>query len=151
MKNFIYPIAVFIFFGLGNLNAQTAPIDDNGLALGGYDVVSYFSGSAQKGSEKLTAEHNGVTYHFSTSENLSAFKKAPKSYLPQFDGYCAWAVGAKEAKVPVNPETFDIVDGKLYLFFNGDYNGEQLNTLQPWTAETTKLLTDAHKNWDKMK
>lgn len=150
MKNFIFPIAILMFFSFGNLNAQTAPIDDNGLAIGGYDVVAYFSGTAQKGSSKIATKHNGATYYFSSAENKSKFEKAPKNFLPQFGGYCAWGVGAKETKVPINPETFDIVDGKLYLFFNGDFNGEHFNTLEPWNAETTKLLSDAHKNWDKM-
>jgi len=134
-----------------NIQAQVAPVNDDGIAIGGYDVVSYFSGEAERGFASYAAGHNGTTYHFSTKANLEAFQKSPNQYLPQFDGYCAWGVGAKETKFPVNPETYDIVDGKLYLFFNGPFNGEPFNTLQPWNSETTKLLTAAHQNWDKVK
>ena len=123
---------VFLFFAITistSIQAQIAPVDDNGLAIGGYDVVAYFSGTAQVGSATHTTEYNGVTYQFATKENLDAFNTAPTNYLPQFDGYCAWGVGAKEAKFPINPETFDVIDGKLYLFFNGPFDGETFNTL----------------------
>ncbi|MEZ4932774.1 MAG: YHS domain-containing (seleno)protein [Saprospiraceae bacterium] len=132
------------------IQAQIAPVDDNGLAIGGYDVVAYFSGAAQVGSATHAAEYNGVTYHFTSKENLAAFETAPTNYLPQFDGYCAWGVGAKETKFPINPETFDIIDGKLYLFFNGPFDGKTFNTLLPWNAETTELRDAAHRNWVKV-
>lgn len=130
--------------------AQTAPIDDNGLAIGGYDVVAYFSGEAKKGTKNHMVKHKDATYYFSTKENRDAFQKSPEQYLPQFGGYCAWGVAAKEAKFPINPETFDIVDGKLYLFYNGPHEGKNLNTLLPWNTETTDLLKSGHMNWGKM-
>ena len=82
--------------------------------------------------------------------NRKAFQKSPKKYLPQFGGYCAWGVAEKETKFPINPETFDIVEGKLYLFFNGPFNGQPFNTLEPWKAETSRLMKAAHKNWNKV-
>ncbi|MCT4663813.1 MAG: hypothetical protein N4A45_01105 [Flavobacteriales bacterium] len=129
--------------------AQIAPIDKNGLAIGGYDLVSYFSGTAKKGFEAYSTKFNKATYQFSSKENLETFKKNPEKFLPQFDGYCAWGVAAKDSKFPINPETFDIVDGKLYLFFNGPFNGKMLNTLSPWNAKTTELLKKGHSNWKK--
>ncbi|MBW2936773.1 YHS domain protein [Aureisphaera sp. CAU 1614] len=147
IKNIILVIAI----SMASISlAQIAPVDDNGLAIGGYDVVAYFSGKAEKGLESYSAKYNGVTYYFANITNSNAFKKAPKKYLPQFDGYCAWGVGEKETKFPINPETFDIVDGKLYLFFNGPFNGAPFNTLEPWEAETSRLIKAAHKNWDKI-
>jgi YHS domain. len=131
--------------------AQIAPIDDNGLAIGGYDVVSYFSGSAQKGSKSYVAKHNGATYHFASKANRDAFTKAPSNYLPQFDGYCAWGVAAKDTKFPINPETYTVIDGKLYLFFNGPFNGEPFNTYEDWAQRTTELKNAAHAKWPKVK
>lgn len=150
MKNLKLVLVLFSIAISTSIQAQTAPVDDNGLAIGGYDVVAYFSGTAQIGSAAHSAEYNGVTYHFASKENLAAFEGKPTNYLPQFDGYCAWGVGAKEAKFPINPETFDIVDGKLYLFFNGPFDGGTFNTLLPWNAETTDLMETAHKNWGKV-
>ncbi|WP_190810212.1 YHS domain-containing (seleno)protein [Flagellimonas sp. S3867] len=130
--------------------AQIAPVDANGVAVGGYDVVSYFSGEAKRGFENFSAKHDGVTYYFYTKDNRATFQKSPEKYLPQFGGYCAWGVGAKTAKFPTDPETYDIVDGKLYLFFNAPFNGEQFNTVLDWNSRTTELKKAAHKNWPKV-
>ena len=127
--------------------AQMAPVDNNGIALGGYDVVSYFSGTPKRGFDTFSAKHNEVTYFFYTKENRDTFKKDPEKYLPQFDGYCAWGVGAKQAKFPIDPESFDIVDGKLYLFFNAPFEGERFETILDWNNRTTELMTAAHKYW----
>ncbi len=147
LKNLIF---VFIVTISTTLTAQIAPIDDNGLAIGGYDLVAYFSGEAQKGSEVYKTKYNKATYLFSSKENLEIFKKNPTQYLPQYDGYCAWGVGEKNTKFPINPETFDIVDGKLYLFFNGPFKGKTFNTLLPWNANTSSLIVKADKNWKKL-
>lgn len=141
-------VALFTLIGA---QAQTDPIDKNGLAIGGYDVVAYFSGTAKKGSKTYMAKHNGATYHFATKANRDAFTKSPSKYLPQFGGYCAWGIGAKDAKFPTNPESFDIVDGKLYLFFNGPFNGENFNTYLEWNKNTTELKKAAHAKWPKVK
>ena len=150
MRNLKIAFAFFAFVFSTSIQAQIPPVDDNGLAIGGYDVVAYFSGEAQQGSAIHTAKYDGVTYQFASAENLAAFEASPTDYLPQFDGYCAWGVGAQEAKFPINPETFDIIDGKLYLFFNGPFDGEPFNTLLPWNAETTELREAAHTNWVKV-
>lgn len=131
--------------------AQIDPVNADGLAIGGYDVVAYFSGKPQKGTKTHAAKHNGATYYFASKANKDAFTKSPSSYLPEFDGYCAWGVGEKQAKFPINPETFDIIDGKLYLFFNGDFNGKPFNTFPDWSNRTTQLEKAAHANWPKVK
>lgn len=131
--------------------AQVAPIDEKGLAIGGYDVVSYFSNKAIKGDPKITTKHENVIYQFSTTANRDAFNKNPSKYLPEFGGYCAWGVGAKSAKFPINPETFEVIEGKLYLFFNGPYNGSNFNSLEAWDKEQDKLLKAANANWPALK
>ncbi len=151
MKNLKFLLVVALCSIVFSLNAQVQPVDDNGLAIGGYDVVAYFSNTAIKGNTKITEKYNNVTYQFSSTENREAFKKNPEQYIPQFGGYCAWGIGAKDTKFPSNPETFDIVDGKLYLFFNGPAEGGNFNAMQLWNVETTTLKTAAHKNWSSIK
>lgn len=66
MKNLksILVIAIVTLFS-NFASAQTAPVDDSGLAIGGYDVVSYFTANkATKGSSKFSATANGATYLF---------------------------------------------------------------------------------------
>lgn len=140
-------IAAILFLASTSLFAQVEPVDKNGLAIGGYDVVSYFSEGAMKGKKSISTQHDGATYYFSSQKNLNMFKADPDKYLPQYGGYCAWGVAEKMSKFPINPETFDVVDGKLYLFFDGDFKGKPLNTMLPWNAETTKLTEAANKNW----
>lgn len=143
----LFIIALFISISQF-ASAQTSPIDDKGLAIGGYDVVAYHTiKKAVKGDVHLSTVYKGGTYWFSSKNNKKVFEKNPSQYLPQYDGYCAWGVGAKNTKFPINPETFKIVDGKLYLFFNGDFNGTQFNTLTPWNAEEASLLKAANANW----
>lgn len=144
-------VLVLVAIAISSISmAQIAPVDDNGLAIGGYDVVAYFSGKAKKGSMNHSTIYNGATYYFTSQANRDTFKKSPQKYLPQFDGYCAWGVAEKASKIPTNPETFDIVDGKLYLFFNGPFDGKTFNTLEPWKAETGRLQEAAHQNWEKV-
>jgi len=130
-------------------NAQSIYHNEENVAINGYDLVSYFTDSkAVKGNSKYTANHNGSIFYFSSLDHKKAFKKNPSKYIPQFDGYCAYAVAAMNKKVPTNPETFKIVDGKLYLFFNDLYEGKSFNTIEPWNADESNLLNTANGNWE---
>ena len=114
----------------------------------GYDVVAYFENKALEGDKKFTAKYDGANYKFSSSKNLETFNKNPKKYVPQYGGYCAYALGLKTDKVSINPKSFEINDGKLYLF----YNAWGTNTLELWQKENTKSLKEqADKNWEKVK
>lgn len=123
-----------------NFNVQ------KGAVAKGYDMVAYFSNTAVKGNTQFSTTHDGATFLFSSEENLKMFKESPEKYVPQYGAYCAYAMGVKGKKVPVNPETFEIRDGKLYLF----YNKGRTNTLELWTEEgPEKLKEKADKNWEK--
>mgnify|MGYP000566097884 CR=1 FL=1 len=113
----------------------------------GYDVVAYFDNQAKEGSKEFSVEHDGVNFYFSSQQNLNTFKKNPSKYIPQYGGFCAYAMGAKGSKVPVNPETFEIRDGKLYLF----YNKGRTNTLNYWIEQGAEQLKEkADQNWEKI-
>lgn len=113
----------------------------------GYDVVSYFKNKAEKGDKKHTIEFDGVKFKFSSKENLEIFKKSPKKYIPAYGGYCAYAIGVKGKKVSINPKTFEIRNGKLYLF----YNSWGTNTLELWKEEGAEnLKKKADTNWAKI-
>lgn len=116
---------------------------DNGLAIQGYDPVAYFSGKAEKGDKKIITNYKGVYYCFSNNKNKNSFLKNPAKYEPQYGGWCAFAMGDNGKKVEVDPETYKIVDGKLYLFYNAYFN----NTLKNWNKDEEKLKDNADKNW----
>ena len=118
----------------------------NGLAIEGYDPVSYFKGKPEKGSATYSFIYEGVAYHFVNSVNLTAFKQNPSGYEPQYGGWCAYAMGNTGEKVEVDPETYKIIDGKLYLFYNHLFN----NTLKTWNKNEAALKPKADINWQKV-
>jgi YHS domain-containing protein len=115
-----------------------------GFVAEGYDVVAYFSNTVAKGEIKFTTAYDGVKFKFSTKENLEIFKISPKKYIPAYGGHCAYALGAKGKRASIDPETFEIRNGKLYLF----YNSWGINTLELWEEKGAEKLKDkADKNW----
>ena len=119
---------------------------DNGIAINGYDPVAYFKqGKAIKGKKELAVFDQGVTYYFSSNENKDEFKKDPSRYEPQYGGWCAFAMGKDGSKVEVDPGTFKVVDGKLYLYYNKFFN----NTLKSWNKDESNLKAKADMNWKK--
>ncbi|MFT6335948.1 MAG: YHS domain-containing protein [Halioglobus sp.] len=132
-----------------SISAQSSQYNvQKGYVAKGYDVVSYFDNKAEKGDKKYTIEHEGVKFKFTSKENLDKFNAAPESFIPQYGGYCAYAIGKKSDKVKINPETFEIRDGKLYLFYNTIF----ANTLEKWLEEGAEnLKSQADQNWIKIK
>lgn len=142
MKNIKSFVLVAFVALISNItSAQVEPIDKNKLAIGGYDVVSYFTPEkVTKGNEKFAVEYNGANYYFASAKNQKAFKANPEKYLPQCDGYCAWGIAAAKGNFPINPLTYKIVEGKLYLFFNGLHEGKQFNSLTEWNKDEKNYI-----------
>lgn len=122
-------------------------LDKNGLAIKGYDPVSYFTGKkALEGKKDITLTTEGITYRFATTQHRDLFKSSPGKYQPQFGGWCAYAMGATGEKVDIDPETFKLIDGKLYLFYNAFFN----NTKKTWNKDENNLKAKADANWAKI-
>jgi YHS domain-containing protein len=119
-------------------------VKDN-IALEGYDPVSYFDGKPEEGKSELKVTHKGVVYLFVSQANQNKFKASPDKYEPAYGGWCAYAMGATGEKVKIDPETYKILDGKVYLFYNFWGN----NTLSDWKKEERKLKEAADRNWSK--
>ena len=132
-------------------SAFSQTIDYNtkkGFAAEGYDVVAYFSNTAIEGSKAYSTTIEGVKYKFNSQKNRDAFLKNPEAYRPQYGGYCAYAVATNSKKVAIDPETFEIRDGKLYLF----YNSWGTNTLTKWLEMDVKgLQKKGDLNWEAIK
>lgn len=117
------------------------------VAIHGYDPVAYFKqNKAVKGKKELAASYRGVVYYLSSQENKDLFLKNAAAYEPQYGGWCAYAMGASGEKVDINPETFKILDNKLYLFYNAFFN----NTLTTWNKEESSLKPKADISWKKI-
>lgn len=146
-----YLILLLLFsfsFAIAQNKSEIKTINnENGIALQGYDAVSYFDGRPKKGTEVNATAYNGVKYLFNTPKNLKAFSENPEKYVPAYGGWCAYAVGAKGKLVDVDPKTFKIRGGKLYLFYNANFT----NTLKLWNKDEKELLKKANRNWEKIK
>ncbi len=133
-----------LFLMMSVAQASSVNVDGNGLAIQGYDPVSYFTdGKPMKGSSKFTAEHNGATYQFSSIEHQTTFKANPDKYAPQYGGYCAYGL-SYGSKAPIEVDKFSVVDGKLYLNFNGDIQSR-------WSKDISGHISKANANWKKIK
>ncbi len=153
MKSAILFLAMITLFSMTTKAQDAAGLRkkhfnlDNGIAIKGYDPVAYFTqNKAIKGSKDIAVYHQGITYYFSAAANKEVFKTNPAKYEPEYGGWCAFAMGEKGEKVSVDPETFKIVNGKLYLFYNRFFN----NTLKDWNKNETTLKSKADNNWPKL-
>jgi YHS domain-containing protein len=117
---------------------------EDGVAVKGYDVVSYFDQKKpMKGDPKYSYQYNGATYDFTSTEHLALFAKNPGAYLPQYGGYCA--VGTSMGhKADIDPESWAVIDGKLYL--NSSKGAQKLFNKDPHSA-----INQADENWTKLK
>lgn len=149
MKSLITLLFIFSFLaGYGQSDAVRLKHYNvkNTLALEGYDAVSYFDGTPLEGKNEFSSIHKGITYRFATQANLTKFKTDPDKYEPAYGGWCAYAMGNDGDKVKVDPETYKIVNGKLYLF----YNFWTTNTLDDWNKNEKKLKEAGDRNWSKI-
>ncbi|MGB3787758.1 MAG: YHS domain-containing (seleno)protein [Phormidesmis sp.] len=125
-------------------SSEPAVYTESGIAISGADPVAYFNDSAfVEGSADYTYDWQGVTWQFANTENKDLFASNPEAYAPQYGGYCAWAVGAKKALVPTDPNAWKVVDGKLYLNAN-----EKVQTA--WVKDIPGNIALADTNWPEL-
>ncbi|MFO7855458.1 MAG: YHS domain-containing (seleno)protein [Paracoccaceae bacterium] len=111
-----------------------------GLAIRGYDPVAYFTeGRAVEGARAHALDWKGATWRFASAEHKAMFEADPEAYAPQYGGYCAWAV-AHGGTASVDPEQWRIVDGKLYLNYDAEFQ-------ERWSADIPGYIAKADANW----
>ncbi len=150
MKEFIWTLALVILTSITAFGQTDEARRKNfnikkNIAIEGYDPVSYFDNNPRKGSAGFQVSFKGVTYLFVNSANVSRFKSTPEKFEPAYGGWCAYAMGATGEKVKVDPETYKVLDGKLYLFYN--FWGS--NTLTDWNMNERGLKIKGDENWKK--
>ena len=117
------------------------------VAIEGYDTVAYFTDSkAVKGTDKYAYDWLGATWLFASEEHRKLFASRPISYAPQYGGFCADGVsdGKGHAQVNVEPTTWQIVKGKLYLAASAEFTDPPLprdKGDENWKRITAELLT----------
>lgn len=116
----------------------TAPFSR--VAVGGYDVVAYFTdGRPMRGSMQHRFTHRGYEYRFASAEHLAAFRADPARYLPQYGGYCAWAV-SQGYTASGDPTNWRVVNGRLYLNYNDEIQ-------RRWEQDIAGHIRRGDANW----
>lgn len=145
-------LAFLLLFSASAIHAQNSDYAlehyniKSGLAIQGYDPVAYFTqDKAVEGKTDIKHTANGITYRFATEANKKLFVANPKKYEPAYGGYCAYAMAFGD-KVKIDPETFKVRDGKLFLFYNFNFT----NTLKKWNKDEANLHGKAEDAWKKI-
>jgi YHS domain-containing protein len=116
----------------------------NNLAIGGVDVVAYFTDSKPTlGEQKYSMLWQGAMWHFSSQQHLDLFQSNPSHYAPRFGGFCSLTT-AHGASIPVNPMIWKIYKDKLYLFI---FEGAK----ETWLMNPDELIERAEIKWSDSK
>ncbi len=114
-----------------------------GGAISGYDPVAYFTqGQPVRGKRAHTLEYKGATWHFASGKNRQSFKQNPHRYMPQYGGYCAYAV-SQGYTASTDPDAWSIVNGKLYLNYSKGVRSK-------WNIDRPGYIQKANANWPKV-
>ena len=101
--------------GVG-LTELFAPDGRSGVALSGFDPVTYFlTEGPQPGRPEHEIIWSGVAWRFASAANREAFVGDPEAYAPRLGGYDATAA-AGGVIVEANPLLFAVTSEGLYLF-----------------------------------
>ncbi|MDX2130527.1 MAG: YHS domain-containing (seleno)protein [Planctomycetota bacterium] len=121
-------------------------VDPAGLALEGYDPTAYIlDGKPRKGDPALARSFQGAMYYFVHAEHKNAFEKDPARFVPQFGGFCGYAASINKVS-PVNPEIWQIVDGRVvlqhtpeaYRLFNENVRGNYAKAEKNWPGLSSR-------------
>jgi len=127
----------------GTVGQSLLNLDDKGVALGGYDPVSYFAdGKPAKGDPKIEATYNGALYHFTSQVHRETFEKNPAGYIPAYGGYCGYAASVGKVR-PINPALWSIVDGRLIL-------QHSKGAVELWEKDISGNKTKADTLWPRL-
>lgn len=121
------------------MTEHTISTTDDGVAIGGYDPVAYFT-EAQPvlGSPDHTRDWAGATWRFASEENAEQFAARPERFAPQFGGHCAFGATMGRSD-EASPGAWRIIDDRLYLL--RDNNVRRLSRL--FTGRIRKASSSA--------
>lgn len=114
-----------------------------GVALEGYDPVSYFTtGAPEHGAPEFEYEWGGVPWYFVSAANRDVFARTPEVYAPMFGGYGSMAL-ARGYLSAGNPRIFAILGTRLFLFYST--GNREAFLVAPRTG-----FADAEANWQEL-
>jgi len=111
-----------------------------GLAISGFDPVSYFTDAKPKiGRPGLEFRAAATIWRFQNEGNRAAFADHPEVYMPRFGGYDPVAI-ARGASVPGHPLFWTVIGDRLYLFYSAEARTAFL-------ADAGRIIETAERKW----
>ncbi|MDF2983407.1 MAG: hypothetical protein K0Q69_3179 [Devosia sp.] len=123
----------------------TAIVTDplTGVALEGYDPVSYFTEPEPiQGVADFEYQWGGVTWYFASAANRDVFMRNPEIYAPQFGGHCVTSL-ARGYLSDGKPRLYVISGMKLYLFYS-------VANREAFFKSEEASLVEANSGWAKL-
>lgn len=105
-----------IFLSVAYASDSDISMNDDGIAIQGYDPVSYFNGDPNMGNPAIKFSVDDATYYFLSEENREKFVQNPAKYQPQFGGFCSFGVSLGQ-KFQGKPTEYAVYNDNLYLFY----------------------------------
>jgi YHS domain-containing protein len=145
----ILTIAVLVaaIVGLAPLAAQAEALVEtivtdplSGVALEGYDPVSYFTDADPvQGKPDFEYVWQGVPWYFASAANRDVFMRNPEIYAPQYGGHCVMSL-SRGFLSDGKPRLYVIDKMKLYLFYSPANR-------EAFFAGQELAVTAANANW----
>ena len=111
------------------------------IGVGGYSPVSYFEKGPELGKSEFSATHKGISYHFTSQDQVRKFEANPEKFTPAFGGTCAFGHSI-EKELPVHPTSYKIIDGRFFLFLKND----EVDARKLWNEGNEKELLAKAEN-----
>lgn len=135
-----YLLSCLILFGTAAVAGDMVNKDDQDVAISGYDPVAYHTAATPTpGDPEIRHSWNDAIWQFASAENRDLFASDPERYAPRFGGFCAGAM-AFGRMGEVDPHTFVIIDGELFL-------GGRDEVPALLSSDPAKYVADAAENW----
>jgi hypothetical protein len=143
MNRLLIVLGTFALAAAPAIAKELVNVDDQGLALGGYDTVAFQTQQAAvMGDGGITSAFRGATYRFASAEHKAMFDATPEKYAPAYGGFCAMGVAMGQLH-PVEIRTWRIVEGRLILNKSGEVR-------QMFDANRDANLARADANWPRL-
>lgn len=127
---------------------------DHNIAISGLDTVAFFTEHKPvQGQEAFSYEWKGARWLFASAKDRDLFKGDPEKYAPQWGGFCAVGISNGHVSKHLVKGSYDIHDGKLYLFaqgINGDFDQYRKEWLEEHGGAISRVGT-GNKLWPDLK
>ena len=137
----LLPASAFALVSNLNLSIVTDPL--TGVAIEGYDPVSYYTADVpQKGEPGYEYDWHGVPWYFASAANRDEFISNPEVYAPRFGGHGAMSL-ARGFLSDGNPHIYIVFRNRLYLFYSAGNRDAFIMSGNP-------IIARAEESWKKL-